>query len=179
MKQKIYVVEGTHDETLLKQIDPNIRTVSVGGSQIKEDVIRFLKTYEDKFQIILLLDPDYTGEQIRKRIAKHLTNPTHIFVQKHKAISKNKKKIGVEHLSLEDLKTMLLHEVQELPKVESITLDSLYKLGLSGQTDSKVKRDYLTSKLNLTYSNSKTLIQRLNWLGLSYKDLEDILYASS
>lgn len=74
---------------------------------------------------------------------------------------------------------MLLHEVQELPKVESITLDSLYKLGLSGQTDSKAKRDYLTSKLNLTYSNSKTLIQRLNWLGLSYKDLEDILYASS
>ncbi|NWH15245.1 toprim domain-containing protein, partial [Acholeplasma laidlawii] len=68
MKQKIYVVEGTHDETLLKQIDPNIRTVSVGGSQIKEDVIQFLKTYEDKFQIILLLDPDYTGEQIRKRI---------------------------------------------------------------------------------------------------------------
>lgn len=41
MKQKIYVVEGTHDETLLKQIDPNIRTVSVGGSQIKEDVIQF------------------------------------------------------------------------------------------------------------------------------------------
>ena len=179
MKQKLYVVEGTHDETLLKQIDPNIKTISVGGSQIKADVLNFLKTYEDKFQIILLMDPDYTGEQIRKRIAVHLKDPTHIFVQKQKAFSKNRKKIGVEHLTMDDLKVMLTHEIQEIPHEEVFTLDSLYKLGLSGQPDSKLKRDYLTKKLNLTYSNGKTLIQRLNWIGLSYERIEEILYASS
>lgn len=179
MKDKLYVVEGTHDETLLKQINPNIKTVSVGGSQIKPDVLNFLKNYEDKFQVVLMFDPDYTGEQIRKKVASYLKDPTHIFVQRHKAFSKNKKKIGVEHLSLTDLKQMLKYEIQETKSAKTITLDNLYQLGLSGRADSKTKRMYLTNILNLSYSNSKTLMERLNWIGLSYKDIEDILHASS
>lgn len=179
MKPKLYVVEGTHDETLLKQIDKNIRSISVGGSQIKKDVIHFIQNYEDKFQIILLFDPDYTGEQIRKRVASYLKEPTHIFVPKQIAYSKNKKKIGVEHLSVEALKAVLVHEIEETKTRNYITLDTLYQLGLSGQKDAQIKRDILTKKLNLSYSNSKTLIERLNWLGLNFDDIEEILNASS
>src|SRR5690554_427605 len=179
MKQKLYVVEGTHDETLLKQIDTNIKTISVGGSQLKPDVLDFIIAYQDKFQIVLLFDPDYTGEQIRKRVAKHLKNPTHLFVEKRIAYSKNRKKIGVEHLTKHALKALLAHEIKECYTDNQITLDTLYKLGLTGQKDSKLKRDYLTEKLNLGYSNAKILIDRLNWIGMTYKEIEEVLNASS
>ena len=62
--EKLYVVEGTHDEAILKQLNPHIKTISVGGSQIKKDVLGVLINHQDKFEIILLLDPDHAGEKL-------------------------------------------------------------------------------------------------------------------
>lgn len=179
MKERIYVVEGIHDESKLKALNPHIKTVSVGGSQLKKEVLNFMINYEDKFQFVLLFDPDYTGEHIRKKVASHLKKPVHIFVDRQKSISRNQKKLGVEHLSVEDLKKALEHEIVENQKEGKITLDLMYALGLTGQKHSKYKREQLTKKLNLSYSNTKTLIDRLNWIGITKEQIEEILNASS
>ena len=113
MKDKIYVVEGTHDEAVLQQIIPGIKTISVGGSQIKPDVLKFLVHNQEKFEIVLVLDPDYAGENIRKKLAKNLNNPTHVFFNRHDSISKNKKKVGIEHVDANIIKDMIKYEVIE------------------------------------------------------------------
>jgi len=179
MKPKLYVVEGTHDETLLRQLDSQIKTISVGGSQIKEDVLDFLVTYEDKFDIILMFDPDYAGERIRKIVAKNLKKPKHIFIQKEIAYNKTGSKIGIEHLSLEHLKQALQQEVHQSNDSAHITINMLYALGLTGQKDSKQKRKSITKKLHLTYSNTKTFMERLNWIGITYERLKELVDASS
>ncbi|WP_025725007.1 ribonuclease M5 [Acholeplasma granularum] len=178
MKNKLYVVEGIHDEALLKKLDANIKTISVGGSEIKKDVLDFLITHQDKFEIVLMFDPDHAGERIRKKISQKLLNPTHIFIQREKAISKNNKKIGVEHLSYKDLKETLNHEIKSINQMH-LTLASLYNLGLTGKADSKAKRKILSHKLHIGHTNSKTLLERLNWLGITEEDIRKILYASS
>lgn len=179
MKERIYIVEGIHDETRLKTLEPSIKTVSVGGSQLKKEVLNFIVNYEDRFQFVLLFDPDYTGEQIRKKVASYLKNPIHIFVDRKKSRSHNQKKLGVEHLSLEDLKEALQHEVIETQNENKFNLDLMYTLGLTGQKHAKQKRELLTKKLNLSYSNTKTLIERLNWIGITKDQIEEILNASN
>lgn len=79
MKDKLYVVEGSHDEALLKHVYPEIKTISVGGSQIKVDVLKFLIEHQGEFEIILILDPDHQGKRIRDKLSSVLKEPKHIF----------------------------------------------------------------------------------------------------
>ncbi len=179
MKKKIFVVEGTHDEALLKHVIPNINTISVGGSQIKKDVVDFLVKNENSFDIVLLFDPDYAGENIRKKLSKLLTNPIHIFFEQSDAISRNKKKIGIEHVNGDKLKVVLNNEVKENAGKTNITISVLHELGLTGKPNSKALRDKVARHFHIGYCNTKTLLQRLSWLDIKKQDLERILHGTS
>lgn len=177
--EKIYVVEGTHDESILKQIDAQIKTISVGGSEIKKDVIEFLKAQQERFEIVLFLDPDHAGERIRNILSQKLKKVSHIFLEKKKSISKNGKKIGVEHASLEDIKTALNHEIKEQEVISDLTLTFFESIGLTGKKDSKVLRLKLASHFHIGYVNAKTLLKRLSWLNINQQQIKELLNASS
>lgn len=177
--EKIYVVEGTHDESILKQIDAQIKTISVGGSEIKKDVIEFLKTQQERFEIVLFLDPDHAGERIRNILSQKLKKVSHIFLEKKKSISKNGKKIGVEHASLEDIKTALNHEIKEQEVISDLTLTFFESIGLTGKKDSKALRLKLATHFHIGYVNAKTLLKRLTWLNINQQQIKELLNASS
>ncbi len=177
--EKIYVVEGTHDESILKQIDAQIKTISVGGSEIKKDVIEFLKAQQERFEIVLFLDPDHAGERIRNILSQKLKKVSHIFLEKKKSISKNGKKIGVEHASLEDIKTALNHEIKEQEVISDLTLTFFESIGLTGKKDSKALRLKLASHFHIGYVNAKTLLKRLSWLNINQQQIKELLNASS
>lgn len=96
MKTTLFVVEGIHDEMHLKKLYPHIETISVGGSAINKDRLEFLKQYQEIFDIVLLLDPDYPGNKIRQILEQELNEAQHIFVEIEKA--RYKKKVGIEHM---------------------------------------------------------------------------------
>ena len=177
--EKLYVVEGTHDESILKQIDPKIKTISVGGSEIKKDVIEFLKAQQNRFDVVLFLDPDHAGERIRNTLSQKLNQVSHIFLDKKKSISKNGKKIGVEHASLEDLKVALNHEIKEQETKSDLTLIFFESVGLTGKKNSKTLRIELASHFHIGYVNAKTLLKRLSWLKINQKQIKELLDASS
>ncbi len=177
--EKIYVVEGTHDESILKQIDTQIKTISVGGSEIKKDVIEFLKAQQEKFEIVLFLDPDHAGERIRNILSQKLKKVSHIFLDKKKSISKNGKKIGVEHASLEDIKNALNHEIKEQESKSDLTLTFFESIGLTGKKNSKVLRLELATHFHIGYVNTKTLLKRLSWLNINQQQIKELLNASS
>lgn len=178
-KEKFYVVEGIHDEAHLRHMMPNIKTISVGGSEIKKDVLEFLVNYQDTFEFILIFDPDYAGERIRKKVSAVLKEPIHIFVERQSARQKNGKKIGVEHVSLDELKVILNDEVVEKKSPVVWTLKDLVDLKLTHHLDAKKHRDILSKKLKLGHVNSKTLIKRLTWLGVTKEVCKEIIDASS
>ncbi len=176
MKKTLFVVEGTHDEHHLKTLYQNIETISVGGSAIQQDVIDFLVQYQDQFEIILLFDPDFPGEKIRKKVAEKLTAPKHVYIDQD--VAKHKRKIGIEHVSKKHLDEALQHIVMNQYS-HTLTKESYIELGLEGQHDSKQKRMIVGKELHLGYANAKTLYKRLNLIGATKDLLQRILYGTS
>ena len=99
---EIVVVEGLHDLERLKSIYEDIDVLITNGSEIEENLPTIIEASK-KRDIILFLDPDYPGERIRKKITEVIPNAKHAFLKKDLAISKNKKKVGIEHAKKEDI----------------------------------------------------------------------------
>lgn len=170
--ETIIVVEGKNDYSRIKQILPNQKIIITNGSAVSEELIIQLEKLSNQYQIILLLDPDYPGEKIRKMIANRIPNCQHIYIPKEASVSKNERKVGVEHVDLKLLKEFLKDiKIPNLNNQSDITLLDLYEMGLIGKDDSRIKRKSLGDKIGCGYSNSKQLLKKLQLFGVTKEQL--------
>ena len=170
----LFVVEGKNDQAKLKQFYPQIQTVITNGSDVSDELLLELKEYAKVCRIILLLDPDGPGEKIRKIISRAVPTSEHVFVERNTAISKNKKKIGIEHMSKASLDNALT-KVLVVNKLGLLTMVELYNFGLVGTSESKSRREYLCSSLSIGYANGKTLLSKLNMFNITKEKIALIL----
>lgn len=175
MYNQIIVCEGTHDEHKILSAYPNARCIITNGSEVSKDTINLIKELAKTYEIIVFTDPDSPGEKIRSIISENVENVKHAFIKKDKCKSANCKKVGVEHASVEDVKESLDHLLSKSDIKVSLTLSDLYELGLSGTEDSKLRREKLSSSLNIGKPNTKTLIKRLVMLGISKEKLKTLV----
>ena len=177
--KKIYVVEGIRDEEILKKLNPNIMTIKTNGFSFDDELINKLIELEKNYQIILILDPDYPGEKIRRELSEKLSNPVNIYIPRDKATSKNNKKIGLEHVSLEDLEKILKNEITFEKNLQGdLKSSDLLELGLTGSGNSEAKREKLSNYYNLPKCNAKRLLNYLNKMNISKKEIEEVLNGS-
>jgi len=170
--QKVVVVEGYHDLAALKHIFPEIEVVITNGSEISDETLSELKILNEKRGLILLLDPDYQGERIRKIINNYVGETAHAFIAKDKCISKNKKKVGIEHAKKEDIIEALKNVQFTSNKSKSnITMMDLYDLELMGTKNAKMNRKILTENIGIGLCNGKTLLQKLHMFQYQIDDL--------
>lgn len=174
MDNVILIVEGKNDYSKIKQIYPDMNILITGGSAVSGKFLEEVKKLSKTNRIVIFTDPDFPGEKIRKTIQDAVSNAEHIFIKKKHAISKNDKKIGVEHASKEDLISALKH-IYTVKNESDITFEFLYDLSLIGESTSKEKRIYLCDKLNIGYVNAKQLSKRLNLFGFKKKDILEAL----
>jgi len=172
--KKIVIVEGKNDYTRIKHIYPNLPILTTNGSEVSDEFLDLVKKLSLENEIVLLLDPDYSGEYIRKKIQQVCPNASHAFVQKKDAISKNKKKVGIEHVELDILAEVLANVVSSNYHL-NVTIEDLFELGLVGKKDSKIKREKLCSKLKIGYVNGKQLVNRLNLFNITLEEVKDKL----
>lgn len=173
--KKIIIVEGKNDYSKIKSIYKNIDILTTGGSSISNDFIKMVKTLSINHEIVLFLDPDGPGERIRNIIKNEIPSCSHIFAPKKDAISKNKRKIGVEHLSKKAIQKCF-ENIYEVNKQKKFDINELFELGLMGKSDSKQKRDYITNKLNLGECNFKRFKERLEMFNISIEKVKELLY---
>ncbi len=167
----IVVVEGRHDASLINSIFPEAYTLITNGSEVPNDVIEEIKNLSKKDKVYLCLDPDGPGNKIRNKILNEVSGVLNVYADKSKAISKNGKKVGIEHMSRDEI-IKLFQNVYEYKNTKTFDYITIYKLGLA---DSKKKRADLCKKLNLGYCNAKQLVKRLNMHGITLKEVEDKL----
>lgn len=167
----IVVVEGKNDYSRLKVIYPSMQIMMTNGSAISEQLISDLKELNKKNEIILFLDPDGPGRIIRKVLENSLSNVSHAFLDTNKAISKNKRKVGIEHALEEDIKYALDNYYKHNNKL-LYSFQDLYIWGLVGNHFSSYKRAYIGKKLNIGYNNGKTFLSRINMFSIERKLLE-------
>lgn len=163
----IIIVEGKNDANKLKSVLGDVNVITTNGSEINKQTINDIIKASKNHEIVLCLDPDGPGEKIRKTIVQYIPNASHVFAIKDKAISKNHKKVGIEHMTKEDI-LELFSKKKQTKNGSDITYLDLYDLGYM---DNKQKRINLCNKLNISYCNGKQLLKRLNMFGITKKEL--------
>lgn len=174
MKNKIdalIVVEGQSDIDFLSSfLDCNF--YKVNGSAVNENDIIFLKKAKEKQQIIILTDPDFPGIQIRNKINEKISGCYNAFVRKEVSIKNHK--VGVAESTKEEVLNAIKDcQFYSNKIVGSIKISDLYEYGLLGQEDSAKKRKEVCELLNVGYCNGKSMLKRLNMLGIDKIKLEE------
>ena len=175
MYNEVLVVEGKNDKARILAIFPHLNVVTTNGSEISDETLNMLEELSQNHKIILFLDPDYPGERIRNKILNRIPNCDNIFIEKKKAIDEKKHKVGVEHASTLDLKNALENRISYSNKTNHLSISHMYQLGLAGSPNSVSKRKYLAERLHIGSPNAKTLLNRLNFLGMDYEKVGAIL----
>ncbi|MDR2660642.1 MAG: ribonuclease M5 [Lactobacillaceae bacterium] len=173
--KQVIVVEGRSDSQKLKTIfGEDIKTVETGGSSIDRTILDYLKSISDNQEIIILTDPDFQGERIRKIISHTVPNAKHAFISKEEGQPKHKGSLGVEHASIKTIKTALEHlltPISSNENKEQINVQQLFDLGLIGKKNSQKLRNVVAQELRIGNVNGKQLLKRLNLFHIKYNQL--------
>lgn len=171
--KEVIVVEGKDDITVVKAaLDAEV--IATGGFGYKKEFIKTLKNIAEKRGVIILTDPDYAGEQIRRDLSKHIKNCKHAFLPQGKALKKGD--IGVENANKEDIiEAILKARPSNIERKEEFTKEEITALGLAGGPKSREKREKLGEILGIGYSNSKQFLNRLNNFGVTREEFEKAL----
>lgn len=173
-KNQIIIVEGKNDLQRIKEINRDLEVLITNGSAISDGFLKIVSKLSVDNEIVCLLDPDYSGELIRRKIMSVVPNARHIFLNKKDCISKNGKKTGVEHASLSTLEAALA-DIKIANYSENITINDLYTLGLAGDSYSKERRIKLAATLGIGYTNAKGFIKRLNLFNYKLEDIKELI----
>lgn len=175
-QNKVVVVEGNHDLARIKAIYPDFDVVITNGSEISEETLIELKRLNEERGLVLFLDPDVPGERIRRMINDYVGDTTHAFLPKEYCISKNKKKVGIEHASSTHIKEALdTYKYASTNPVSDLTIQDLYELKLTGHPDAKQRREQLTKTLGIGLANGKTLLTKLRMFQISKDNIIELL----
>lgn len=169
----VIVVEGKNDYNKIKSIYPQSEVLITNGSAVSDELIAMIKKLAKTDQVILCLDPDGAGAKIRNIISENVPNVQHVFAQKKLAISKNKKKVGIEHMKVEDIK-QLFTDVKFDSAGSDVTFQDLMDLGLTGNALAKEKRQKLGDYLGIGACNTKQLLKRINMFGITLKEIRKL-----
>lgn len=172
---QVIVVEGKNDYSKIKEVYKDAVIVTTNGREISQDTLNLIKKYSIDNEIILFLDPDSPGEQIRKKILEVVPNASNAFLIKKEGISKNKKKVGIEHASNEAIKNALSNIYRSEKTEANISMSDLYNLKLIGLENSKELRDYISDKLNIGRPNAKTFLNRINSFNIDINMIKELI----
>jgi ribonuclease M5 len=175
MIKEIIVVEGKEDTRRLKEIFPDIQTIETRGSAIDDRTIALIRKAQESRGVIIFTDPDYPGKRIRSIIDQHVPGCKHAYIEKEKAISVKKKKVGVEHCSTEDIKKSLLNITEMNEDESNVEFSDLVSLGLIGGKESNGLRNYISQQLNIGHNNAKQFLNKIKVFHIPLETLKDLI----
>ncbi len=176
LSQVIFVVEGKDDTARLRvAFGEFVQTIETGGSKISSAVLDLIAKAEENHDIILLTDPDFQGERIRKIVLKRVPNVKQIFLNKADGRPHHKGSLGVEHADPDLLRQLLGKFVKENASTSDIVREDLSRLGLIDARGSAVLREKLAKKCHLGQVNGKQLLKRLRLFGITKKELKEAM----
>lgn len=165
----IIVVEGKSDVSLLSNyIDSEF--VITNGSEISKETIDYLKSKSQTTKIYILTDPDSPGKRIRDVLDANIDGLIHCFIKKETSIKHGK--VGVAEGNIDEIiESLSIGITTKKNERGNLTMNDLVNLGYAGDNKSKKKREFLSNNLHLGFCNAKTLLKRLNYLGITKEQL--------
>jgi ribonuclease M5 len=160
MIKEVIVVEGRDDYIAVKRaVDAEI--IITNGYSIPKGVIQRIKLARERKGVIILTDPDFAGENIRRTINKIVKGCRHAFLPVELATKNGD--IGIENASPEAIiEALSKARVENTEKRGEFTVSDLMEYGLIGSEDSGLKRDKIGRILGIGHANAKQFLSRLN-----------------
>lgn len=168
MIKEVIVVEGRDDITAVKRaVDAEV--IAVGGFGINKKVIDRIKEAQKRQGVIVLTDPDFAGEKIRKIISKRVPEIKHAYISQKDGLKDGD--IGVENASPKTIiKALNAAKCETKDKREEFHTKDMVVYKLTGTESSKDRRDKLGDILGIGYCNSSQFITRLNNYGIDREE---------
>ena len=175
--KEVIIVEGRDDISAVKAaVDAEV--IEVNGFAVRKvKTLEKIKTAYEKKGIIILTDPDFAGEKIRKTLNDNFPLAKNAFISREDGTKDGD--VGVENAQPEAI-------IDALFKAKCVVNSDLEELfntshmidnNLIGSPNSAEKRAEIGKKLGIGYSNGKQFLSRLNRYGITYdefvKALED------
>lgn len=170
MIKEVIVVEGKNDAAAItRAVKADI--IITSGFGLTKQTLDLIRKAQQNQGVIILTDPDFMGEKIRKIIADKVKGVKHAFIPAEDAKFEND--IGVENASPEAiLKALGMAKAEVAEKrIEFTTLD-MVEFGLVGLEESSARRRQLGARLGIGYANAKQFVNRLNTYGISRDEFE-------
>jgi ribonuclease M5 len=170
--KEVIVVEGKNDAAAVKKaVTADI--IITSGFGLTKQTLELIRKAQQNQGVIVLTDPDFMGEKIRKIIADKVKGVKHAFIPAEDAAYEND--IGVENAAPEAiLKALSMAKAENTEKrIEFTTLD-MTEFGLVGSPESAARRRMLGAELGIGYANAKQFVNRLNIYGISREEFETI-----
>lgn len=172
------VVEGRDDvDAVSKAVDTLI--IATHGFGIRAETWAVIeKAYEEK-GLIILTDPDFSGEEIRRKLTARFPNSIQAYVSQEAATLDGD--IGIENSTPEVIAAAIELALANSSAAmntaagtgeESITMTDLSDLGLAGTEGSSELRKLVCAELGIGYGNARTLINKLAHWGIGLEKLE-------
>lgn len=168
MIKEVIVVEGRDDITAVKRaVDAEV--IAVGGFGINKKVIDRIKEAQKRQGVIVLTDPDFAGDKIRRIISKRVEGIKHAYISRKDGTKDGD--IGVENAEPEIIIRALEAAKCEIKeKRNEFDINDMIFFGLAGNTNSKEKRDMLGKELGIGYCNGAQFLTRLNNYGITKEE---------
>ncbi|MBW1759236.1 MAG: ribonuclease M5 [Deltaproteobacteria bacterium] len=175
--KQIIVVEGKDDERAVKQaVDAEV--IITSGFGITGETFRKIEFARQKKGVIIFTDPDYVGEQIRRRINKKIKGCKNAYLSKKDACKNNN--IGIENADPQPIKDALKKAKCIMENLSPMfTIKDLYENDFIGGSRAAKRREALGKILGIGYANGKQLLRRLNNYGISKEQFDHAVNALS
>lgn len=159
MIKEVIVVEGRHDTNAIKRA-VEADTIETGGSRISQETLKQIQHAHEKRGVIVLTDPDYAGERIRKIISQKIAGVKHAFIEREEGMKNGD--VGVENASPEAIRRALSRtHISHQNVTPLIPWEDLIDLGLVGGEQASKLRDICGQILGIGFCNAKQFYQRL------------------
>lgn len=167
--KEIVVVEGKTDTAVLKELFI-VETIETMGLQLPKKTLELIEQANATRGVIVLTDPDFPGKKIRDQIQQVIPDCKHAFIHRKDAIGK--KKLGIAEARKEAIIEALENCVTFSSMTESITWQEFISLDIIGNKERRIE---VYDAFHLGFGNVKTLFKRLNMIGITKKQIEEVL----
>lgn len=173
------VVEGRDDvDAVNKAIDALI--IPTHGFGITKETWSVIEKADREKGLIVLTDPDFSGEEIRRKISEKYPKSVQAYISQEDAMAGDD--IGVENARPEVIAKAVTKALENTERKESsastpekINMNDMMNLGLAGTEQATELRKKVCTKLGIGYGNAKTLANKLEHWGIGLKELEQTI----
>lgn len=169
--KEIIVVEGRDDQAAINRA-MEADTIATHGFGIRKETWEIMeKAYRER-GLIIFTDPDFSGEEIRKKLNARFPNAKNAYLGVEEATKKGN--VGIENASPESIISALdSARCTLMEKRNEFTLDDIRNYDLSGGPGAAARRANLGKALGIGYGNSNAFLKKLNQFGISRQEFID------